>query len=207
MATGNYGFGRMEERAADARGVYSDYLSDCQAQYEARMRLREERGIVPVAFCGYGRAGKDTAAEYLCEQINSVYPKSASWIILPLVAHMAGVSREQAWDERHQHRQFWIQACHALRGEDYGLLVRMCLGLGDVAVGIRGSRELQTIQQQRIVHLSIWIDNPRSPIDPTVEYDPSACDVMIPNWGSKEEFFAKLDKIIPLMKVSEPRRR
>ena len=132
----NYSLDNLEERANAAKQALNDRLVELEGAYHERCILRAASGIIPIGFCGMGRAGKDTAAEYICKQSGAVYPNSASWLVLPFIAHMIGISTERAWQERHQRRAFWIAACHAFRGKDYTLLIRMCLGAGDVGLAI-----------------------------------------------------------------------
>lgn len=196
---GNYNLDGIEDRAKLARVAHCDYISGLLREYDNRCVSRKEKGIIPIGVCGHGRAGKDTAAEFICGHTEAVYPRSASWLVLPLVAHMAGIPPEVAWQERHQHRECWIESCHAIRGKDYTMLIRMCLGAGDIAVGIRGRLELDAAVHQGIVGMTLWIDNPRVPADPTVEYGPDDCDIMVCNGGSRLAFYAKLRKLLSLM--------
>ncbi len=198
---GNYSLENLSERAALARQEHQNYLLDLERKYEARCAWREERNFLPLGICGMGRAGKDTAAEFLCAQTGMVYPKSASWLALPIIATMAGVPPEQAWQERHEYRPFWISACHAFHGEDYGRLVRMCLSAGDIAVGIRGRLELEAVVCHGVVRATLWIANARAPNDITVEYGPSDCDLIVSNDGSYLEFYAKLRKLVKLLHI------
>lgn len=200
MSTPNYSLDDLPARAAQAKNRWKDYLRTWLHEFEGRRLVLKQAGIPAVAFCGMGRAGKDTAAEYLCAQLDIKYPKSASWLISPLVAEMAEIPAEVAWETRHQNREFWIHACHALRGKDYGMLVRMCLGAGDVAVGIRGRFELDRVLNDGTIDLAVWIDNPRVPKDPTVEYGPEDCDLVIPNHGSLLEFYRKLRNVAKILK-------
>jgi hypothetical protein len=180
------------------------------SDYAKRVRYRDEAVIPPLGICGHGRAGKDTAAEYLAATTAVVYPGSASQLVLPFIAHMIRDGRElsevdkvaheqQVFAERHQHRDFWIHACHAVRGEDYGFLVRMVLSKGDVVTGIRGRLELQKVLENNVIAAAVWIDNPRVPSDHTVEYTASDCDLTIVNDGSYVSFYAKLRKLTELL--------
>ncbi len=194
--SGNYSLDGLADRAAAAKDAHAGRLSDTLALYEGRTDHRRRRGIPAFGFCGMGRAGKDTAAEYVCAHTDAVYPRSASWQALPFIAHMIGVSEEEAWNSRHQNREFWIAACHAFRGSDYTLLVRLCLSAGDVAVGIRGRLELAAAVRTGVVDLTLWVDNPRVPKDVTVEYGPEDCDIVVTNHGSITEFYAKLHRLV-----------
>lgn len=195
----DYSLDNLTKRAEHAREVHKDYIRERLDAYEQRCKWREERGIIPIGIGGMGRAGKDTAGEYLCARTEMIYPISASWQVLPAIATMIGIPKEQAWDERHQHREFWIAACHAFREPDYGMLVRMCLGAGDVAVGIRGRLELDAVIRQGIIRLMLWIDRPGTPNDITVEYGPGDCDLVIPNTGTHRDLYRKLDKLLTVL--------
>lgn len=192
MYGADYTTNNLAERAAQARFANQSYLEQLEGHYKARKVYRLEKQIPVLGICGMGRAGKDTAAEFLCDKFGIVYPKSASWQILPLVAHMIGVSQEEAWRDRHQNREFWIAACHALRKGDVGLLVRMCLGAGDVAVGLRGKEEFHTVMREGLVDLMLWIDRPQVGNDITVEFTRDDCDVVVDNHTSLERFHDRL---------------
>jgi hypothetical protein len=127
------------------------------------------------------------------------YPGSCSTLVLPVIAHTLQMSEAQAWAERHDHRQFWIDWCHAFRNPDYTKLVRMVLGSGDVVAGIRGRLEFEAAHREALIDLSVWIDNPRAPADPTVEYGKDDCDLVISNGGSLREFYAKLNRFVSLL--------
>jgi hypothetical protein len=196
----DYTLDGLEDRARAALLACRDYVEGLKLDYVRRWAWRRERDIPVLGFCGMGRAGKDTAAEYYCAVTDVVYPGPASSLILPLVAHVANDTPEHAWRVRHDHREFWIAACHAIRGKDYDMLVKMCLGAGDVAVGIRGRLEFEKCARDGVVDLLVWIDNPRVPADITVEYGPEDCDVVLPNHGSRRELYAKVYKLVEMLR-------
>lgn len=203
----DYSLSMLSDRAAVARAYYRDYLANLEELYENRRGVRRLDGVPAVAFCGMGRSGKDTSAEYVCAKMGIMYPGSASRLALPLVAHMAGTtSTNLVWNQRHDHRVFWINACNALRENDLTLLARMCLGAGDVLVGPRAKPEFDAYVAQGIVDWTVWIDNPRVPSDITVEFTAGDCDLMVPNHGTKEELFAKWDKLMPVLYGQNSRR-
>lgn len=76
-------------------------------------------GVTTVAIVGYGRAGKDTAAEWLHEHTNMVYNGATSNIMNPLVALATGKSLEESYRTRHDNRRFWKDFCDRFRyGQD-----------------------------------------------------------------------------------------
>jgi hypothetical protein len=200
----NYSLDGLEERADRARQAHAGYVEGLMLAYKERRVWREARGLPAIGVCGHGRAGKDTSAEYICARLGAKYPNSASWQMLPMVAHMVGIDRQAAWDTRHQHREFWINACHALRSYDYSMLVRMCLGAGDIAVGIRGRLELEACLREGVLDFALWVDNPRVQPDVTVEYGMADCDFTIVNSGSLMSLYGRLDKMLHLLKLRGP---
>lgn len=200
MAEPNYSLDDLPTRAAEAKQAFSAYVADLLAKFEQRRERRTKLNLPVLAFCGYGRAGKDLSAEYLSKHVpNIVYPNSLSRIVLPLIAHMARDSQEHAWEHRHSVRDFWIEACHAVRGSDYTLLLRMSLGVGDVVSGIRGLFELDVVKQTQLADALIWVRNDRVEVDKTVEYGENDCDFTLVNNGSRLELFARVRKLVSLL--------
>src|SRR5215471_11508752 len=152
---GNYAFADLPERAQAALDAHQEYLAEMLRKYEERKTWRAESKVPTFAVLGMGRAGKDTAAEYLCARVpGMVYAGSSSNRLCRFVAHMVGLSEEQAFAERHGHRDFWIAAGHAIRGHDLTLLARITLGWGDLAVGLRGRQELHGCVRDGIIDYS-----------------------------------------------------
>lgn len=190
----NYSLENLKERAEEARKANAGYIANLEEAYLNRCEHRRLNGIPVVAYNGYSRAGKDTAAEYIggITKGRVLYAGSSSWRGMPIMAHMVGISPEQLYAERHEHRDFMIAAFHAIRGDDYSFLVRLALGASDLVVGVRGRLELDELVRSRTVLLNAWIDNPRVPKDKTVEYGQDDCDLSIHNHGSLFDFYARV---------------
>lgn len=199
MPEGDYSLDRIQDRVDAAKAVHADYVKRRLRGYDQRSRRRKKLGLHVIAYCGHGRAGKDTAAEFMAGAYGAVYGGSLSGAALPIIAEAAGVPPAQAWAERHQRREFWLAGCHALRGGDYTLLLRMSLGEGDSVAGIRGRLELDAAAYEGVVYRSLWVDNRRVAVDPTVEYEAGDCDLAIPNHGSYREFYSKLRRFAALL--------
>ncbi len=192
----NYIRENLLDRARASREKFRDYLAAKLDAFGWRTAQRKARAVPVVAFLGMGRAGKDTSAEYFCHKTGLTYAGSASSMVLPIIADSIGVDLDTAWAERHNNRQFWIEWCHAFRHDDPALLVKMCLGSGDVVVGVRGKLELHEVQQQRLIDYSFWVDNPRVPVDPTVEFSVADCDFSIPNYGGVTDLYRRIDVLV-----------
>ena len=57
-----------------------------------------------IAFCGYGRAGKDTAGKYVGEKTPLRYIGSLAWVGKGVVAEALGWCEQEAWEPRHARR-------------------------------------------------------------------------------------------------------
>jgi len=152
-----------------------------------------------LALCGYGRAGKDYSAKYLCSLTAMQYGGSTSSVVAPLIANALNQPVDQTFAERHDNRMFWFEFCNALRLHDPSMLARMNLGSGDMVVGIRSEVELHACVSQGVVDYTVWVDNPRAELDPTVEYGQEDCHLTVSNCGSRLQLFEKLDKLLDLM--------
>jgi hypothetical protein len=201
FVTPNYSFDDLLERARVSRERFADYVGELLRAYLERATRRAEKQTPVVAFLGMGRAGKDTSAEYFCLKTGLRYAGSASSMVLPIIADSIGVPPTQAWEERHQNRKFWIEWCHAFRHDDPTLLVKMSLGAGDVVVGVRGKIELHFVQQQKLIDYTVWVDNPRVPTDPTVEFGMADCDFSIPNHGAVTDLYRRIDVLVRMLRT------
>lgn len=195
----NYTHTDLLERARASREKFKDYVAQKLDGFAERQARRRERAVPVLAFLGMGRAGKDTSAEYFCLKTGLSYVGSSSSMVLPIIADSIGVPPARAWVERHQNRQFWIDWCHAFRHDDPAMLVKMSLGCGDVAVGVRGKVELHTVQQQKLIDYTVWVDNPRVENDPTVEFGVADCDFSIPNYGGVTGLYQRIDVLVRML--------
>lgn len=193
----------LPARVANAVDYFKHRLEYDEQLYESRTKARRtSRTPVPtIGFCGHSRAGKDTAALYVSEISQLTYPGSSSSYILPLLAHAVGVSPEQAMQERHNHSDFWLHFCNEFRRNDPTRLVRRSLAHGDMVTGIRSDVELLECKKLGVLDVTVWIENPRVQVDPTVEYSRQDCDLVIDNCGLKEELFGKLLRFVNLLRM------
>ncbi len=189
----NYSLEGIKERAEAALAALHVEAKRLDDAYDYAQRIRELVDIPSVVIVGMGRAGKDTAGEFLSEHFKLRPPKSSSLNALPFVAHMIGIDDKTAYAERHQHREFWIEACNQLRAVDLTRLARWCFGQCDLAIGLRGKEEFHAVVRDKVADLTVWIDRD-VPNDPTVEFTRDDCDVVIDNHTSTERFFERLTR-------------
>lgn len=145
-----------------------------------------------ILFVGYGRSGKDTAADFLHGKRNLVNAGSLSWHALPFMAEFLGVTLQKAWDERHENRQLWKDHLDRIRVQDTLFLVRLALKKGNIVTGLRARAEMDAAQASGFFSSIVWVERPGIPTDPTVCFGPADCTDRLVNDGTLEEFREKV---------------
>lgn len=148
-----------------------------------------------ILVCGPGRAGKDTALDYLASITTLRNAGSTSKYITPYAAGQLGISEAEAYRRRNESdemRERWRQLGDEYRRDDPALFVRMALRHGDMTGGCRTVEEIEAVRAEHLVDLIVWINNPRVPHDPSLKFSIEAADVIIPNHWSLPEFEQRL---------------
>lgn len=166
-----------------------EYVDNLLEQYQ---EVRESRPRPVLCFLGYGRAGKDAAAEFLGNSLGLPYGGSTSLVAAPLVASALGLPVEEAFASRHENRMFWFHFLNAVRERDQCLLAKLLLAQSAFVVGLRSKTEVESCVREGVVDTTIWVRNPRVPVDPTVEFEESDCHVTLVNDKSLETYHSKL---------------
>lgn len=155
-----------------------------------------------IAFAGHGRCGKDTAAEFLSTITPLRYVAGTSWWARHLVfARLPWYLRwwhwtaERAWLHRHKRRVFWAKVIGEYNQDDPIRLYRDCLGEQEILTGVRWRHEQAACKAASLVDLWVWIERPGIPVDPTMEFGPEACDIVIYNDGTLAEFHEQLRRL------------
>lgn len=151
--------------------------------------------VPKIALLGYGRCGKDTAGEWLGKHTPLRYMGSTSSVICPLIAAELGVPVQEAWETRHNNRKFWYEWANNYRRDNPAKLAEFCLETGDMVVGLRDKFELECCRQKKLFDLTIWIHRD-VPVDPTVTFSRTDCDVVVDNTGTLDEYYARLAKLV-----------
>lgn len=141
--------------------------------------------------CGPSRCGKDESGRWLREHTELTFEGTTSLFLAEYVAAKLGVSREQAWNERHENKMFWFHTGNEIRENDPGFFMRRGFENATVTGGIRSNREVAHAQQTRIADLIIWIEKPDVGVDPTLEFGADMCDITIRNDADLPALFNK----------------
>lgn len=150
-----------------------------------------------ILICGMGRAGKDCACEYLAQITGLRNAGTTSKYLAEYVAQKLGVSVEEAYARRHESdemRVIWYNIGNEIRKNDPSILIRTALEHGEITGGVRDWEEVVRARRDGLVDLVVWIENNRVAVDPTVKFGPEACDLVIQNNGSLEEYHERLER-------------
>lgn len=156
-----------------------------------------------LAFVGYGRAGKDTAAEWFRDNTPLRYAGGCSWTARHYMAEKLGVSPEEAYRRRHENvemRQLWYEELNKYREKDAARLIRDCLEHSDIVAGVRDREELFAAKREGLLDLIVWIKRD-VPVDPTVTYVETDCDCTIHNSSDLSSFYSKLASLAKTLKL------
>lgn len=139
-----------------------------------------------------GRAGKDTACEYLASITNLRNAGTCSKYLAKHVAARLGVPVEEAYAKRHENRDLWFRIGNETRERDPAMYVREMMAEGEIGGGIRSEDEYFAARAEGLFDLAVWVDNCRVPDDPTVKVKRHHCDIIIENNGTIYDFYARL---------------
>ncbi len=137
---------------------------------------------IVVGIQGPGRAGKDDAAKWLCENTALRFQGTTSIPISRQIAYEEGITFEEAHAFRHERRALWRAKGDWMRRNDPAALGRLVLINSNLIVGIRAHCEMQAMLNEKLIDVNFWIDRPNQPGDPTLEFGPQLCHSIVPNW-------------------------
>ena len=148
-----------------------------------------------IAIVGPGRSGKDEIADWLKTHTTLRYWGSCSQVILPYAAAEQGIGEAEAWATRHANRDLWFRIGNRLRTGDHAALARKTLENGDICVGVRARAEMQSVIDEGLVDLVLWVSRRGTPDDPTLEFGPELADIVIGNHWGLSELHGRLAKL------------
>lgn len=154
---------------------------------------RNSMSRVPrLAFCGPSRCGKDEAGNWLHANTPLRFAGSTSHYLLPYVVERLGLSREEAWERRHEMKDTWRAIGDEVRKNDPAKLAREALADADVLGGTRAGIEMRAVNETKLVDLAIWVDRPGVPFDTTMGFGPELCDIVIQNHWDIPTYFLRI---------------
>lgn len=152
---------------------------------ERLSKLEVPKHKVPIiAFCGHGRAGKDTCCEILRDNFHYPFDGSISKAVTHIVSEVTGYDPQEVYEQRHTQRMWWYDFCNELRASDPTLLVRLTLQRSACISGIRDKHELIACRDQGVIDYAIWVDRDVEP-DPTLTYGPEECHFFVTNYTDR----------------------
>lgn len=170
--------------------------------------LHKSQPSIPiVAFLGHGRAGKDTCAEFMAWHTALVYKGGCSWTARNYMAKRlsaeAGrvITPEEAYENRHKDRVKWYNWLNEYRAANPSQLIRDCLEHSDVICGVRDGNELRAAVREDVIDLTIWVERPGTPVDPTVTYTIDDCDMVLHNNGDLNDLYKKLTHLAQALRL------
>ncbi len=150
-----------------------------------------------IMFVGEGRAGKDTACDYLAEITTLRNAGTTSKYLSKYVAKKLGISEADAYARRHESdemRILWYNTGNEVRTEGPTTLAREALLHGEITGGLRDLEEIRACRVERVADLIVWVENKRVKKDPTVMFTSAEADIVIENNGTLEEFYERLTR-------------
>lgn len=151
-----------------------------------------------VLFAGMGRAGKDTACEYLSKITTLRNAGTTSKYLCEYVASKLGLPVDEVYARRHESdemRTFWYNCGNELRQNGPATLIRRALECGEITGGVRDYAEVVAAREEGLIDILVWIENERVKKDPTVMFGPRECDLIIQNNWDLEEYYRRIERL------------
>lgn len=143
---------------------------------------------------GFGRHGKDTFADLLCERVPEIsFVSSSEFVaekaVFPLLSLRYGYkTTKECFDDRGRHRTEWHELISVYNETDPSRLARELFELHDIYVGLRCIVELE--HARALAALTVWVDrSDHLPPEPRSSNTITAadCDLIIPNNGTLDD--------------------
>lgn len=168
-------------------------------------RIASSSGI-KLGICGKGRAGKDTAAEFLAVTTGLRYTAGTSFWAKDLVFAWFQINEpgryrdtQHCWEDRHNNRQLWADIIGDYNRDDPVKLYKDCLENQNFLTGVRWKHEMRAIKQAAIVDCWLWVENPRVPKDVSCQVTMDDCDLVVLNNSDLNTYLERLSGIACLL--------
>jgi hypothetical protein len=108
------------------------------------------------------------------------------------MAKRLGLHSDEAYARRHEDRQLWYEYLNEFRRDDPSKLIQLVLQTSDIVCGVRDREEMFAARREGLVDLLVWVHRPQAPLDTTVTYSRSDCDIVIDNDGTIPQFHTRI---------------
>lgn len=152
---------------------------------------------------GYGRHGKDSVSEMLCQKFGMTFESSSKFVaeeaVRPAMAEK-GITYpdfETMYADRVNHRATWKEAILAYNTPDRARLGRKLFAIHDIYCGLREATELEALKAAGIVDFIIWVDaSKRLPPEDisSCTVTPDMADYILDNNGPEEDLPAQVER-------------
>tara|TARA_R110000782_G_scaffold263301_1_gene355879 strand:+ start:805 stop:1329 length:525 start_codon:yes stop_codon:yes gene_type:complete len=124
--------------------------------------MENKKNLNPkILILGDARHGKDTLAEILCEKTDLKFANSSRTAVdiflidvLYTKHNLSYRSKEQAYEDRVNHRKIWYDEICLYNSEDKLRLVKDILKIADIYVGLRSMEEVeQAVKEDSFDHI------------------------------------------------------
>ena len=162
-------------------------------------------GNLKIMVIGQGRHGKDTAAEYMAEILQTTFVSSSAFInekvVFPLLKKKYGYKTlQECYDDRHSHRVDWYNIIHNYNTPKLHRLVAELYAEHDIYCGLRHKLEFDSAKAEKLFDICIWVDaEERLGITETtasMTLTKKDADIIIYNNTTEKEFKIKIKKAI-----------
>jgi hypothetical protein len=161
-----------------------------------------------ILIIGHKRHGKGTLSS-LIQNMYGFSSKSSSEAALDIflfdvLAPKYGYkTKEEAFEDRVNHRGEWYQLIRNYNAEDDTRLAREIMSMNDIYDGLRDISELKKCRAENVFDLVIGVFNPNLPLEDSSSFNLDLfrdSDLIIPNLGtSLTDLKEKLIKIEPIL--------
>ena len=131
----------------------------------------ETFGNPKILILGHGRHGKDTVAGMI-NKFKGYKFSSSSWAALDVIwpclqEFIRYTNKEEAYEDRHNHRELWKRLISLYNTPDKSALCRHIFKNNDIYVGMRCNKEFEACRH--LFDLIVWVEDYRKPIDSTMK--------------------------------------
>lgn len=159
-----------------------------------------------ILILGNARHGKDTVAELLNKHYNITFLSSSQaaldiFLYDKLKNKLNYKSKEEAHNDRINHRQLWYNEICNFNKKDKAKLAKEILNKANCYVGMRDNEEFIECNKQNLFDIIIWVDaSDRLPIEEnSFNINKSEADIIIENNTTLKDLERKIIRIGKLL--------